>query len=274
MIDRGRLGADYGVVRLRNGGAASSASSNASSSARNVVSSAANAVKGVVQALTEVPGKIVRDVSMGFGAGLLSSRDTQRENLAERGYSQAEIDDYFARTDATMARMAAENAGRGIDRSEVVAPAASQALSAEELARAFAEGKDLTGQTQQSLQPMIMEYLRGRGVTNFAEYLPKIFETLQLPAAPPVMPVIGTVGQQPVQPPTPEPPVQPPITQYPAFTPIQPVGAAGAFMPSPMPSAPQFGMAQGQQGALPPPMFGLPPLGQQDDPFGLRQGFV
>lgn len=282
MIDRGRLGADYGVVRLRNGGAASSASSrassstssNASSSARNVVSSAANAVKGVVQALTEVPGKIVRDVSMGFGAGLLSSRDTQRENLADRGYSQAEIDDYFARTDATMARMAAENAGRGIDRSEVVAPAASQALSAEELARAFAEGKDLTGQTQQSLQPMIMEYLRGRGVTNFSEYLPKIFETLQLPAAPPVMPVIGTVGQQPVQPPTPEPPVQPPITQYPAFTPIQPVGAAGAFMPSPMPSAPQFGMAQGQQGALPPPMFGLPPLGQQDDPFGLRQGFV
>lgn len=326
MIDRGRLGADYGVVRLRNGGAASSSSptfgslreaaeagyhgksvniegkgvqkvsfadssydrsmaqksaaasggsgSNASSGARNVVSSAANTGRGFIEAVKSIPSGIVRDVSMGFSANPFANRDAQRENLAERGYSQAEIDDYFARTDATMARMAAENAGRGIDRSEVVAPAASQALSAEELARAFAEGKDLTGQTQQSLQPMIMEYLRGRGVTNFAEYLPKIFETLQLPAAPPVMPVIGTVGQQPVQPPTPEPPVQPPITQYPAFTPIQPVGAAGAFMPSPMPSAPQFGMAQGQQGALPPPMFGLPPLGQQDDPFGLRQGFV
>jgi hypothetical protein len=151
-------------------------------------------------------------------------------------------------------------------------------MSAEELARAFAEGKDLTGQTQQSLQPLILEYLRGRGITNFSEYLPKIFETLQLPATAPVLPVIGTVGQQPVQPTTPEQPVQQPITQYPAFAPIQPVGSGGAFTPAPLPN---FGLPS--LGSPMQPVFGgpvqpMPPMGQMpqnpNDPFGLRQGFV
>lgn len=336
MIDRGRLGADYGVVRLSNGGppsfgslkeaaeagyhgkavniegkgvqkvafedtaynkemarrsAAASGSggggagSSASSGAKNVVSSAANTGKGFLQSLAEIPGNIARDVSMGFsaGLGLSGGRDQQRANLAAKGYSAAEIDDYFARTDATIARNEAEAAARG-DRDDrgitSLVPVAPATMSAEELARAFAEGKDLTGQTQQSLQPLILEYLRGRGITNFSEYLPKIFETLQLPATAPVLPVIGEVPvQQPVTgQPVADQSVQQPITQYPAFTPIQPVGSGGAFTPAPLPN---FGLPS--LGSPMQPVFGgpvqpMPPMGQPpqnpNDPFGLRQGFV
>lgn len=329
MIDRGRLGADYGVVRLSNGGppsfkslkdaaeagyhgkavniegkgvqkvsfadsaydktmAAKSAAasggggsgSSSSSGARNVVSSAANTGKGFIETLKSIPGGIVNDISMGFSANPFANRDKQRENLAAKGYTSAQIDDYFARTDATLERMAAENAARGDRDDRGIASVAPATMSAEELARAFAEGKDLTGQTQQSLQPLILEYLRGRGITNFSEYLPKIFETLQLPATAPVLPVIGEVPvQQPVTgQPGADQPVQQPITQYPAFTPIQPVGSGGAFTPAPLPN---FGLPS--LGSPMQPVFGgpvqpMPPMGlppqNPNDPFGLRQGFV
>lgn len=329
MIDRGRLGADYGVVRLSNGGTPSfkslkdaaeagyhgkavniegkgvqkvsfedtaynkemarrsaaasgggGAGSNSSSGARNVVSSAANTGKGFIETLKSIPGGIVNDISMGFSANPFANRDKQRENLAAKGYTSAQIDDYFARTDATLERMAAENAARGDRDDRGIASVAPATMSAEELARAFAEGKDLTGQTQQSLQPLILEYLRGRGITNFSEYLPKIFETLQLPATAPVMPIIGEVPvQQPVTgQPGADQPVQQPITQYPAFTPIQPVGSGGAFTPAPLPNfgLPSLGspMQPVFGGPVPPmPPMGLPPQ-NPNDPFGLRQGFV
>lgn len=329
MIDRGRLGADYGVVRLSNGGTPSFKSlkdaaeagyhgkavniegkgvqkvafedtaynkemarrsaaasggggsgSSSSSGARNVVSSAANTGKGFIETLMSIPGGIVNDISMGFSANPFANRDKQRENLAAKGYTSAQIDDYFARTDATIARNEAENAARGDRDDRGIASVAPATMSAEELARAFAEGKDLTGQTQQSLQPLILEYLRGRGITNFSEYLPKIFETLQLPATAPVLPIIGEVPvQQPVTgQPVVDQPVQQPITQYPAFTPIQPVGSAGAFTPAPLPN---FGLPS--LGSPMQPVFGgpvqpMPPMGQPpqnpNDPFGLRQGFV
>ena len=333
MIDRGRLGADYGVVRLSNGGTPSFKSlkdaaeagyhgkavniegkgvqkvafedtaynkemarrsaaasggggsgSSSSSGARNVVSSAANTGKGFIETLKSIPGGIVNDISMGFSANPFANRDKQRENLAAKGYTSAQIDDYFARTDATLERMAAENAARGDRDDRGIASVAPATMSAEELARAFAEGKDLTGQTQQSLQPLILEYLRGKGITNFSEYLPKIFETLQLPATAPVLPVVGEVPvqqpitTQPVQPPITTQPFPPPITQYPAFTPIQPVGSGGAFTPAPLPN---FGLPS--LGSPMQPVFGgpvqpMPPMGQPpqnpNDPFGLRQGFV
>jgi hypothetical protein len=56
---------------------------------------------------------VSRDVSMGVSAGLFSNRDKQRANLKATGkYTDAQINDYFARTDATIARNAAEAAAR------------------------------------------------------------------------------------------------------------------------------------------------------------------
>ena len=70
-------------------------------------------IKSVGSAIAAVPGNIARDVSMGVSAGLLSNRDKQRENLKATGkYTNAQINDYFARTDATLARNAAEAAAR------------------------------------------------------------------------------------------------------------------------------------------------------------------
>jgi hypothetical protein len=263
------------------------------------VSNASNQSKGFFETLKSVPSNIARDVSMGFSAGLFSNRDTQRANLAEKGYSAAEIDDYFARTDATIARNEAEAAARmnrSDDRSGI-ASLAPATMSAEELAKAFAEGRDLSGQTQQSLQPLIVEYLRGRGITDYANYLPKIFETLQVPAGAPIVAPAPVFDVAPAQPPAGQPPAgQPqPQPQPPVFTPIMPVGSAGGYMPAqpgqpgyglPDFAQPQFGqpgMGQPQFGQPPmqtglgqpqPPQFGLPPLGQSPDPFGLRQGFV
>jgi hypothetical protein len=354
MIDRGRLGADYGVVRLQRGGppsfgslkeaaeagyhgkavniegkgvqkvefadknydktmaqksAAASGGGSGSSSgaaARNVVSNASNQSKGFFETLKSVPSNIARDVSMGFSAGLFSNRDTQRANLEEKGYSTAEIDDYFARTDATIARNEAEAAARmnRSDDSGGIASLAPATMSAEELAKAFAEGKNLAGQTQQSLQPLIMEYLRGKGITDFGTYLPKIFETLQIPAGAPIVAPAPVFDVAPVQPPAPPPVEQPVQPQPPAFTPITPIGSAGAYMPA-QPGQPGYGLPNfgqppmqpgqpGQPGQPPlelppfmpiippfmpiispePPEYGLPPLGQSPDPFGLRQGFV
>ena len=48
-------------------------------------------------------GRIAQDISMGL-TNPFASRETQTQSLLDRGYSQAEIDSYFDRTDATMAR--------------------------------------------------------------------------------------------------------------------------------------------------------------------------
>jgi hypothetical protein len=70
-------------------------------------------IKKLGSTIAAVPGGIARDVSMGVSAGLFSNRDKQRENLKATGkYTDAQINDYFARTDATLARNAAEAAAR------------------------------------------------------------------------------------------------------------------------------------------------------------------
>ena len=79
-------------------------------------------LKDFGSAIAAVPGNIARDVGMGVSAGLFSNRDTQRTNLTEAGYTPAQINDYFARTDATMARNAAEAASGGGDRNSSIAP--------------------------------------------------------------------------------------------------------------------------------------------------------
>lgn len=76
-------------------------------------------LKSFGSAVAAVPSGIARDVGMGVSAGLFSNRDKQRENLKATGkYTNAQINDYFARTDATLARNAAEAAARG-DRDDV-----------------------------------------------------------------------------------------------------------------------------------------------------------
>jgi hypothetical protein len=65
-----------------------------------------------VDTVRSIPGNFARDVRMGTSANVFANRDKQAENLASRGYSQREIQDYFARTDATIARDAAQEAAR------------------------------------------------------------------------------------------------------------------------------------------------------------------
>jgi hypothetical protein len=55
-------------------------------------------------------GKVAQDIAMGFSINPFASRDQQAAQLADKGYSQADIQGYFSRTDATMARNAAEMA--------------------------------------------------------------------------------------------------------------------------------------------------------------------
>jgi hypothetical protein len=70
-------------------------------------------LKKLGSAIAAVPGGIARDVGMGVSAGLFQDREKQRANLKSTGkYTDAQINDYFARTDATIARNAAEAADR------------------------------------------------------------------------------------------------------------------------------------------------------------------
>jgi hypothetical protein len=57
-------------------------------------------------------GKIGMDLAMGLSVNPFAGREAQAQSLADRGYSQADIDGYFGRTDATVAadRAAQENA--------------------------------------------------------------------------------------------------------------------------------------------------------------------
>jgi hypothetical protein len=85
-----------------------------SSSGRNALS---QGLGSFGRAVSSIPGNIARDVKMGTSAGLFSGRDKQAENLKSKGFSQADIKDYFARTDATIARNAAQQDFGRSDRS-------------------------------------------------------------------------------------------------------------------------------------------------------------
>jgi hypothetical protein len=85
-----------------------------SSSGRNALS---QGLGSFGRAVSSIPGNIARDVKMGTSAGLFSGRDKQAENLASKGFTPTEIQDYFARTDATIARNAAQQGSGRSDRS-------------------------------------------------------------------------------------------------------------------------------------------------------------
>ena len=119
----GKSSASTGAGKSSAGSQASSGgsgkSSGAKSSSANKDTGFLSGIKSVGSAIAAVPGNIARDVSMGVSAGLFSNRDKQRANLKATGkYTDAQINDYFARTDATIARNAAEAAARG-DRDDV-----------------------------------------------------------------------------------------------------------------------------------------------------------
>jgi hypothetical protein len=52
-------------------------------------------------------GKVAQDIAMGLSINPFASRDQQAAQLAAKGYSQADIQGYFSRTDATVSRNAA-----------------------------------------------------------------------------------------------------------------------------------------------------------------------
>jgi hypothetical protein len=81
------------------------APSKASSSLGKAV---ADGFKQFASDVKSIPGNIARDVKMGASAGVFSNREKQAANLARKDYSQADIEDYFARTDATIARNKAQ----------------------------------------------------------------------------------------------------------------------------------------------------------------------
>jgi hypothetical protein len=85
-----------------------------SSSGRNALS---QGLGSFGRAVSSIPRNIARDVKMGTSAGLFSGRDKQAETLKSKGFSQADIKDYFARTDATIARNAAQQDSRRNERS-------------------------------------------------------------------------------------------------------------------------------------------------------------
>jgi len=126
--------------------------------------------------LMALPGAIGRDLKMGYQAGLFRGRDTQRENLMGAGYTPAQINDYFARTDATLARNAAEAAMRG-DRDSAMQPMSNY----EDLARGFAQEYNIVGRNRAQLMPLLEAFLRGRGILDPSGYSEGIFNTLSIP---------------------------------------------------------------------------------------------
>jgi hypothetical protein len=78
----------------------------------------ADGFKKFASEVKSIPGNIARDVKMGASAGLFSNREKQAANLARKDYSQADIEDYFARTDATIARNKAQQNFMRNDRSD------------------------------------------------------------------------------------------------------------------------------------------------------------
>lgn len=69
-------------------------------------------------------GRIAQDLAMGLSINPFASREDQAAQLAAKGYSQAEIQGYFGRTDATIARDAAARAEAqgAAGRDDIMAP--------------------------------------------------------------------------------------------------------------------------------------------------------
>lgn len=130
---------------------------------------------GFFETIRNIPGAIGRDLKMGWQAGMFRGRDTQRENLMEAGYTPAEINDYFARTDATLARNAAEAAMRG-NRDDATMP-----TNYADLARAFAQEYNVVGRNRTQLMPLLETFLRSRGILDPSTYSENIFNTLSIP---------------------------------------------------------------------------------------------
>jgi hypothetical protein len=131
--------------------------------------------RGFLGTLMDIPGAIGRDLKMGYQAGLFRGRDTQRENLMEAGYTPTQIADYFARTDATLARNAAEAAMRG-NRDDATMP-----TNYADLARAFAQEYNVVGRNRTQLMPLLETFLRSRGILDPSTYSENIFNTLSIP---------------------------------------------------------------------------------------------
>ena len=98
--------------RARSGGASSGGLRSLSAGLGRAADNVSDALGRVTETVRSIPRGIARDVRMGTSAGIFANRDKQAENLASRGFSQREIQDYFARTDANIARSAAEEAAR------------------------------------------------------------------------------------------------------------------------------------------------------------------
>jgi hypothetical protein len=130
---------------------------------------------GFFETIRNIPGAIGRDLKMGWQAGMFRGRDTQRENLMEAGYTPTQIADYFARTDATLARNAAEAAMRG-NRDDATMP-----TNYADLARAFAQEYNVTGRNRTQLMPLLETFLRSRGILDPSTYSENIFNTLSVP---------------------------------------------------------------------------------------------
>ncbi|MFZ9882759.1 MAG: hypothetical protein ACO3QC_15320, partial [Phycisphaerales bacterium] len=130
---------------------------------------------GFLETLREFPFALGRDLKMGYQAGLFRGRDTQRENLMEAGYTPTQIADYFARTDATLARNAAEAAMRG-NRDDATMP-----TNYADLARAFAQEYNVVGRNRTQLMPLLETFLRSRGILDPSTYSENIFNTLSIP---------------------------------------------------------------------------------------------
>jgi hypothetical protein len=130
---------------------------------------------GFFETIRNIPGAIGRDLKMGYQAGMFRGRDTQRENLMEAGYTPTQIADYFARTDATLARNAAEAAMRG-NRDDATMP-----TNYADLARAFAQEYNVVGRNRTQLMPLLETFLRSRGILDPSTYSENIFNTLSVP---------------------------------------------------------------------------------------------
>ena len=133
---------------------------------------------GFLETLKSIPSGIANDLKMGWQAGMFRGRDTQRENLMNAGYNPAQIQDYFARTDATLARNAAEAAMRQ-DRGDTSPQNPMDQYS--ELAKGFAQEYNIVGRNRSQLMPLLENFLRSRGILQPTNYSDKIFEVLSVP---------------------------------------------------------------------------------------------
>ena len=133
---------------------------------------------GFLETLKSIPSGIANDLKMGWQAGMFRGRDTQRENLMNAGYNPAQIQDYFARTDATLARNAAEAAMRQ-DRGDT--PPQNPMDKYSELAKGFAQEYNIVGRNRSQLMPLLENFLRSRGIFQPTDYSDKIFEVLSVP---------------------------------------------------------------------------------------------